>query len=129
MGLLRFILSEKLYLRDYLPPHLKYTEIQSCILIESNQFINSHTVFGYLETTSLKSVELVRFKSKQKQNKQVFLISNDDCTVVEKDNIKNKTINNLLINNDKVLTIQRGRPYFFPKCENEDFVTQTELKY
>ena len=140
--LLRFILSEKLYLRDYLPPHLKYTEIQSCILIESNQFINSHTVLGYLETTSLKSVELVRFKSKQKQNKQVFLISNDDCTVVEKDNIKNKTINNfliddvninqtgkILINNDKVLTIQRGRPYFFPKCKNEDFVTQTELKY
>merc|ERR1712127_419540 len=140
--LLRFILSEKLYLRDYLPPHLKYTEIQSCILIESNQFINSHTVLGYLETTSLKSVELVRFKSKQKQNKQVFLISNDDCTVVEKDNIKNTTINTflidavninqtgkILINNDKVLTIQRGRPYFFPKCKNEDFVTQTELKH
>ena len=140
--LLRFILSEKLYLRDYLPPHLKYTEIQCCILVESNQFINSHTVLGYLETTSLKSIELVKFKSKQKQNKQVFLISNDDCTVVEKDRIKNKTINNfliddvninqtgkILINNNRVLTIQRGRPYFFPKCKNEDFVTQTELKY
>merc|ERR1712051_199326 len=60
---LNFILSEKLYLMDYLPAHLKYTDIQSCLLVEQNQFVNSHTVLGYLEIVSSKSLELVKFKS------------------------------------------------------------------
>ena len=139
---LNFILSEKLYLMDYLPAHLKYTDIQSCLLVEQNQFVNSHTVLGYLEIVSSKSLELVKFKSKQKQNKQVFLISNDDCIVIEKEKVNNKTTNDflidkvninqtgkILIDNGKFLTVQQGRPYFFPNCKNEDFVNDTDLKY
>merc|ERR1712127_79770 len=94
---LNFTLSEKIYLIDYLPPHLKYTDIQSCLLVEPNQFINSHTILGYLEIVSPKSLELVKFKSKQKQSKQVFLISNNDCTVIQKEKIQNKTTNEFLI--------------------------------
>jgi len=127
---------------DYLPAHLKYTDIQSCLLVEQNQFVNSHTVLGYLEIVSSKSLELVKFKSKQKQNKQVFLISNDDCIVIEKEKVNNKTTNDflidkvninqtgkILIDNGKFLTVQQGRPYFFPNCKNEDFVNDTDLKY
>jgi len=139
---LNFVLTEKLYLIDYLPPNLKYTNIQSCLLIEQNQFINAHTVLGYLEIISPKSVELVKFKSKEKQNKQVFLITNDDCITIEKEKVKDKTTNDFLIDgvninqtgkviidNDKFLTIQQGRPYFFPNCKNEDFVNDNDLKY
>ena len=137
-----FVLSEKLYLIDYLPPNLKYTDIQSCLLVEQNQFINAHTVLGYLEIISPKSVELVKFKSKQKQNKQIFLITNDDCITIEKAKIKDKTTNDFLvdgvninqtgkiiIDNGNFLTIQQGRPYFFPNCKNEDFVNDNDLKY
>ena len=139
---LDFILSEKLYLIDYLPPHLKYTDIQSCLLVEPNQFLNAYSILGYLEIVSPKSLELVKFKSKQKQEKQIFLISNDDCITIEKEKIKNKTINDFLIDkvninqtgkiiidNKKILTVQQGRPYFFPNCKNEDFVNDTDLKY
>nr|YP_009496228.1 RNA polymerase beta' subunit [Guinardia striata]AWT38800.1 RNA polymerase beta' subunit [Guinardia striata] len=139
---LNFTLSEKIYLIDYLPPHLKYTDIQSCLLVEPNQFINSHTILGYLEIVSPKSLELVKFKSKQKQSKQVFLISNNDCTVIQKEKIQNKTTNEFLIDgvninqtgkiiiqNEKFVTIQKGRPYFFPNCKNEDFVNDVDLKY
>ena len=139
---LSLVLSEKLYLIDYLPPYLKYTDILSCLLVEPNQFINSHTILGYLEIISSKSLELVKFKSKQKQNKQVFLISNNDCIVIEKEKIKNKTKDNFLIDgvninqtgkiiidNNNFVTVQKGRPYFFPNCKNEDFVNDTDLKY
>ena len=65
--------------------------------------------------------------------KQIFLISNDDCITVKKEQGKNKTVNELiidnikvnqtgkvLIDNDKFLTIQKGRPYFFPNCKTDD---------
>ena len=139
---LNFILSEKLYLIDYLPPHLKYTDIQACLLVEQNQFLNAHSILAYLEIVSPKSLELVKFKSKQKQDKQVFLITNDDCITVEKNKIEDKTTDDLLvdgvninqtgkviIDNGKILTVQQGRPYFFPNCKNEDFVNDTDLKY
>merc|ERR1739838_245511 len=56
--------------------------------------------------------------------------------------IKNKTIDDLLINNvnvnytgkilmdnNKFVTIQKGRPYFFPNCRNEDSIINTDLIY
>jgi hypothetical protein len=27
------------------------------------------------------------------------------------------------------LTIQKGRPYFFPNCKNEDLINKTNLQY
>jgi len=139
---LNLLLFERLQFVNYLPPYLKYSDIQSCLLVELNQYVSSHTVLGYLETLNSKALELVKFKSKCKQNKQIFLISNHDCITVEKTKVQNKTINDLLINNinltetgkiiidnGKFLTIQKGRPYFFPKCKNEDFINDISLKY
>ena len=109
---------------------------------EPNQFINSHTILGYLETINPQPLEVVKFKSKRKDNRQVFLISNNDCITIEKPKLKNKTINDLvidnininqigkiIIDNGKNLTVQKGRPYFFPKCKNEEFGNAINLKY
>ena len=137
------LLSEKLQFVNYLSPYLKYANLQSCLLVESKQFVNSHTILGHLETVNLQSLEVVKFKSKRQQNKQIFLISNNDCLIIEKAKLKNKTINDfvidnininqigkIILDNGKNLTVQKGRPYFFPKCRNENFASDTHsLKY
>ena len=137
-----FLISEKLYLNNYIPAHLRYTNLESCLLIEPKQFIDTYTTLGYFEVITFKSLEVVKLKSKSNIRKQIFLISNEDCITVYKEHTKNKTINNLLINNinvnqtgkiiidnGKFLTIQKGRPYFFPNCKNEDSSKKLDLKY
>ena len=88
------------------------------------------------------SLEIVKFKSKRANKKQVFLISNDNCITVDKKKAKNKTVNELLIDdinvnqigkilidNGKFLTIQKGRPYFFPNCKTENSKEKIDLQY
>ena len=138
---LMVLVAEKLYLFHYIPAYLKYRNIQLCLIIKNNQFINSYTTLGYLEIVSNKSLQLIKFKSKIKQKKQIFLISNDNCLLIPKNKIK-KTVNDFLIysidnqktgkiimDNNNLLTIQKGRPYFFPNCKNTDFVDNTFLQY
>ena len=133
---------EKLLLNQYVPAHLKYTSLQSSLVIEPTQFIDSYTTLGYLESVTKNSLEIVKFKSKRSNKKQVFLISNDDCITVKKEQGKNKTINELIIDNIKVnqtgkvlidngkfLTIQKGRPYFFPNCKTDDSKEKVDLQY
>ena len=139
---LKFLSCEKLYLNNYLPASLKYKSIQSCFIVENKQFIDSYTKYGYLETITSKSLELVKLKSKRKQNKQLFLISNSNCLTINKNKIRNKTINNfiidssnfhqtgkILIDNGINLTLQKGQPYFFPNCKNDNFINNTDIKY
>jgi hypothetical protein len=142
MKRLNLKILEKLVLNQYIPPHLKYTNLQSSLLIEPTQFIDSYTILGYLESITMNSLEVVKFKSKRSIKKQIFLISNDDCTTVKKEQGKNKTVNELLIDNinvhqtgkvlidnDKFLTIQKGRPYFFPNCKTDDSKEKVNLQY
>ena len=137
-----FLVSEKLSLNNYIPAHLKYTNLESCLLVEAKQFVDSYTVLGYFEASTFKSLEIVKLKSKSNNRKQIFLISNEDCLTIPKIEAKDKTINNLLINNVNVnqtgkiiidngqfLTIQKGRPYFFPNCKNEDSMENMDLQY
>jgi len=139
---LDLLISEKIYLNNYIPAHLRYTNINSCILIQPNQFIDAYTTLGYLETITPLSLEIVKIKSKYNKNKQVLLISNEDCVTIKKEKLKNKIIDDLVINNVHVnqtgkviidngefLTIQKGRPYFFPNCEDEKSNTNKILSY
>nr|YP_010242090.1 RNA polymerase b''-subunit [Coscinodiscus granii]QTI83005.1 RNA polymerase b''-subunit [Coscinodiscus granii] len=139
---LTFITIEKLNWTNYIPADLKYTSIQACLLVEDTQFMDSYTICGYLESVTTKSLELVKIKSKLKKNKQVFLISNNDCFTIKKSRIKKKMLNNLIVNdlhinktgkilidNGKTLTLQKGQPYFFPNCTNENFSHEIDLKY
>ena len=139
---LKLKILEKLILNQFIPAHLKYTNLQSSLNIGSNQFIDSYTTLGYLESVTANSLEIVKFKSKRSNKKQIFLISNNDCITVRKEQGKNRTVNELIIDNNKVnqtgkilidngefLTVQKGRPYFFPNCKTENGQEKTDLEY
>ena len=111
-------------------------------MIQQNQFMDQYTVLGYLEAITIMSVEIVKFKIKYQRIKQILLISNENCVTVIKNNIIQKTINNLiidsqnlietgkiLINNKNSYVIQKGRPYFFPNCNNENIILNKNLQY
>ena len=137
-----FRINEKINLNNYILPNLRYKNIKSCFLIQPNQFIDCYNILGYLEATVLNSLEIVKFKVKNKDTKQILLISNEDCFTVKKDQFPNKKLNDFIINstnvnetgkiiieNNNLLTLQKGRPYFFPNCKNQDLINKTNLQY
>ena len=135
-------ISEKLNLNNYIVPNLRYKNIESCLLVQPNQFIDKHTILAYLESLTLNPLQIVKIKIKNKSNKQILLISNQDCLTVEKKRFPNKKVNDLIIDsttvnemgkiiieNDTLFTLQKGRPFFFPNCRNEDLTNITNLQY
>jgi len=135
-------INEKLNLNNYILPNLRYKGIKSCFLIQENQFIDCYTLLGYLEATTLNSLEIVKFKIKNKDSKQILLITNEDCFNVKTNLFSNKNLNDFIINsrnvnetgkiiieNGHLLTVQKGRPYFFPNCTNQDLIHKTNLQY
>ena len=137
-----FKIIEKLCLNNYIPPNLKYKDIQPCFLIQENQFLSNYMTLGYLEAITLNSSEVVKFKVKKQISKQIFLISNNDCLTIKKSEVPTKKVNDfinsksnlmktgkIIIENDDVFTIQKGRPYFFPNCADENLTFKTNLQY
>lgn len=137
-----FRFNEKFNFNNYIFPNLRYKNIQSCFLLQPFQFIDKYTILGYLEATTLNSLEIVKVKIKRKENKQILLISNEDCLTISKDKLSNSKLNDFVINslnvnemgriiieNNNFFTLQKGRPYFFPNCKNDDLMNQTNLKY
>ena len=135
-------MSEKLNLNNFIGPNLRYKNIQSCFLIQPNQFVDKYTTLGYLEAITLNSLEIVKVKIKNKENKQILLISNEDCLTVKKEKFPNKKLDDFIINstnanetgkviieNNNILTLQKGRPYFFPNCRNDDLISKINLQY
>ena len=140
--LINFNIIEKLILKNYLSPNLRYKEIQPCFLIQQNQFLSNYTTLGYLEAITTNSLEIVKFKTKDQISKQIFLISNDDCLSINKKEFPNTELNDfvtskvdlaktgrVIIENENFVTIQRGRPYFFPNCKNDRRMSKTNLQY
>lgn len=137
-----FKVNEKLNLNNCLPPYLKYKNLQSCFLIQKNQFVDSYTILNYLEAITHNSLEIVKFKIKKKDTKQILLISNKDCFTLEKSQFPTKKLNDfvltssnvnetgkIIIENNDFLTVQKGRPYFFPNCKNNDLTYKIDLQY
>ena len=137
-----FYTIEKLYLNNYISSNLRDKNIQPCFLIQKDQFISNYNVLGYLETITSTPVEIVKLKMKKQDEKQIFLISNDDCITVQKSEVPDKTINDfilsksnlaktgkIIIESRRFFTIQKGRPYFFPNCKNDSFIFKTNLHY
>jgi DNA-directed RNA polymerase subunit beta' len=135
-------IDEKISLNNYLLPQLCYKNIQSSFLVQSNQFIDQYSIFGYLEAVTSNSLEVVKFKAKTKDIKQILLISNEDCVTVKKEQFPNKKVNDFIINpvdgnvkgkiiieNNNLFTLQTGRPYFFPNCKNDNSINKTKLQY
>lgn len=132
----------KLNLNNYISPILKYKDLKSSVLIQTNQFIDIYTIFIYFEDISLNSVEIVKFKVNQRDIKKILLISNNNCIKVEKTLLPKKLINDFIYNgttvnqvgkiileNEKFFTIQKGRPYFFPKSKSKKLTLQSNLQY
>jgi hypothetical protein len=141
-GVIDFRISDKVKLNNYILPSLRYKNIESCFLIQPNQFLDCYNILGYLEAIVVNSLEIVRFKVKNKDTKQILLISNQDCLTVKKVQFPNKKVNDFIINsrnvnetgkiiieNNNLLTLQKGRPYFFPNCKNQDLINRTNLQY
>ena len=139
---IEFLVKENLYLPNYLPAYLKYTNIEFCNLVDSNQFVDAYTTLGYFEIITLRSLEIVKIKVKSTLKKQILLISNDDCLTIKKSKSHYKSFNDLIINvkhinqigkiiidNGKFLTIQKGRPYFFPNCQADNSTENMTLRY
>lgn len=142
MKTINFYLIEKLFLNSYVSPNLRYRDLETCFLIQPNQFLSTYTTLGYLESITKNSLEIVKFKTRNQITKQIFLISNKDCLSLKKKEISNKKLNDfvsskfdlaktgkIIIENDRFVTIQRGRPYFFPNCENDNVISKTNLQY
>jgi DNA-directed RNA polymerase subunit beta' len=139
---INFQIDEKVYLNNYLVPQLRYQNIQSSFLIQSNQFIDQYSILGYLEAITSNSLEVVKVKVKTKDIKQILLISNKDCVSVKKEQFPTKKLNDFIINpingnvkgkiiieNNNLFTLQTGRPYFFPNCKNDNSINKTKLQY
>nr|QUS63683.1 RNA polymerase beta'' subunit [Haslea silbo]QUS63887.1 RNA polymerase beta'' subunit [Haslea silbo] len=137
-----FQISEKIFLVNYIPPYLRYKDIQSCALVQPTQFIDQYTILGYLEAITSNSLEIIKIKIKNQDIKQILLISNNDCLTIEKHRFPNKQLNEFIINssnvhetgkiiieNDQIFTLQKGKPYFFPNCKNNDLTSKTNLQY
>merc|ERR1712066_169804 len=73
------LISKNFYLPNYLTACLRYTNIQSLVLIEPKQYVDTYTTLGYFERISCYSFEIVNLKSKNKDVKEILLITNDDC--------------------------------------------------
>ena len=137
-----FKINEKLNLNNYISPSLKYKNLQSCLLIQKNQFVDSYTLLGYLEAITPNLLEIVKFKVKKKDTKQILLISNKDCLTLKKSQFPNKNLNDfiitssninesgkVIIENNDFLTLQKGKPYFFPNCKNDNLINKINLQY
>ena len=61
---------------------------------------------------------------------------------MNKAEVKNKKLNDfimsksnlaktgkIIIDNDKFVTVQKGRPYFFPNCKSDNLTIKTNLQY
>ena len=137
-----FNIVEKLSFKNYIAPNLRNKDLQPCFLVQKNQFVSSYNLLGYLETLTLNSLKIVKFKIKKPNEKQVFLISNKDCITINKREVSNKKVDSfimsksnltqtgkIIIETNKFLTIQKGRPYFFPNCKNNSLALKTNLQY
>ncbi len=133
---------KKYKLKNYILPNLRNKNILSSFLFQSKQFLDYYTIVGYLESLTAHSLEIVKFKVKNKSTKQIFLISNDNCFTIKKEQFPDKTLNNFIINSKKIteigkiiiinnnlITLQKGTPYFFPNCINDDLVSKTNIQY
>ena len=137
-----FNVVEKVLLKNYILPMLRYKNLNSCFLIQPSQFLDKYVILGYLEALTEKALEIVKLKVKIKTTKQILLISNLDCFTLKKIKFPDKKLNDFILNshniheigkiileNKNLFTLQKGRPYFFPNCKNETLINKTNLQY
>ena len=139
---INFNVVEKVLLKNYILPTLRYKSLNSCFLLQPTQFLDKYVILGYLEALTEKALEIVKLKVKIKTSKQILLISNLDCFTLKKTKFPEKKLNDFILNshniheigkiiieNKNLFTLQKGRPYFFPNCKNETLINKINLQY
>nr|YP_010276960.1 RNA polymerase beta'' subunit [Thalassionema bacillare]UHY40483.1 RNA polymerase beta'' subunit [Thalassionema bacillare]UHY41128.1 RNA polymerase beta'' subunit [Thalassionema bacillare] len=139
---LGFEIVNVLTLNSHISPSLKYKNLESAALIQNHQFIDLYTVLVYLQAKNLNSLEIVKVKINKQNVKQILIISNENCIKIPKYLLPKHNLNDFILNtnnanyigkiiieSEKFFTIQKGRPYFFPKCQVEKLNTQSNLTY
>jgi DNA-directed RNA polymerase subunit beta' len=131
-------------LTNYVVPYLKYKSLQSCLLVQKNQFLSKYTILGYVENVTIREIEIIRLKIKEfeMEMKQILVVSNSDCIKVNKQQLPNKKVDDLvttginvsdtgkiILANEKNFVIQKGQPYFFPNCKTTDYTAKPTLQY
>lgn len=137
-----FTIIRKLSVSNYIVPTLREKRLESSFIVKNNQFVHSYSTLLYLEAVAKKPFKIIKLKVKFGETKQIFLILNNHCKLVKKADFPNKNIGEFLINetalketgkiiadNGKVLTLQYGKPYFFPNCKDETYVPVKNLQY
>lgn len=137
-----FRMKERVRFKDVLTPNLSYHNLESCFLVQPTQFVDPYTVLGYLQSRASKLIEIVKVKIREKETKQVFLISNEDCLLLPKSKFLDKKINDfvtdslivdelgkIILENQDFYILQKGKPHFFPNCPNEELNNTTTLEY
>jgi len=127
---------------NYVTSMLKYKALESCFIAQSDQFIDRYSILGFIESTTEKFIEIVKCKVNKQEIKQILLISNRDCKSISTLQPIDKDLNDFVINssninemgrilikNDNFLTIQIGKPYFFPNCKLDSFSNDSTLTY
>ena len=132
-----FHIHEKIRLKNHIAPKIRYENIKSCFLIQSNQFIDRYTILGYLEATTSNILEIVKFKVKTKNTKEILLISNEDCFTVQKRKFPNKKLNDFIIDTNEIgkvifenknfLILQKTKSHLVTNCR--ETVSTNSLEY
>lgn len=135
-------LMEHFNLGNYTNGRVKYKNLETSLLIQPNQFIDKYNILLYLQRTSKKNLAVIQVKSKLVKDKQkeILLISNDDCVRMKKEKFNSLRIkNNYLVNlfllgrvisiNGSMVIIQKGKPYFFPNCKNTYLNKNNKISY
>ena len=104
--------------------------------------MDCYNLVGYLEAKVTKEFEIVKIKIKNKNTKQILLISNEDCFTIKNEKVLMKQTNQFVSNgnninemgrvifkNKKFFTVQKGIPYFFPNCKKQELVNKGNLQY
>ena len=132
-----FFIVENSYLNYYIPNQLKNSNHKTSLIIQKNQFINTSTILGYLETVAEVSTHLVKIKNRIESHNRLFLIRKEDCfrapltldsTFLNKGANKNlKEQGKILLKTKTNFILQKGYPYRVSEsdklfCKNGDLI-------
>lgn len=132
---------ETIKFNNYIIPTLKYKNLESCSLIQKNQFLDYYTILGYIESIMSTWVEIIKINITKSHYKKILVVSNNDCNAINKKTFPFKKINEFILNSsainhigriimetDNLFIVQKGQPYFFPNHQIKKLSTNKIIK-
>nr|YP_009497600.1 RNA polymerase beta' subunit [Astrosyne radiata]AWT40313.1 RNA polymerase beta' subunit [Astrosyne radiata] len=137
-----FKIHKTLEIGKNLNPKLKNKNLLTCLLVQDQQFIDQYMTLGYFESLSTKSFDIIKFKVATEDIKHIIVITTSDCLKVTYNSLTQFNMNSIftdskfferrgriLLKNNNILLIQKGRPYFFPNYKYPSQYKQDPVEY